>query len=431
MARTARSTSRSHRRRWWLLLLLASLTTGCDGWWRAQDWLGVRDPQPIQHGSLPRAHSYGGPVLSSPRVVPIFFTGDSFQTDVERFLSKLSRSTYWSATTREYGVGKLGVESSIVVNEPTSPPTADRTDIEPWLAEHLDGTHPGWPALSARDIYVVLYPQTVLVTDTSVSCTRSAYHYEGFMPGGPAGVDAGRGPSFVYAVVAECPESTGGGLDDITWSLSHELIEASTDPFMITDPAFFWTEAGQLAWSVFTDSDDGPKGLAEVADLCNLEAGPDAVEMRLDGEFVVQRSWSNAAATEQQDPCVPVTGAPYFGAALDLMDLVPVELSGGTHYDTYGLRVPLHQSRTVDVPLFSTKPRPDFHVFAEEIPLTDGDPPTLKFAWDRQTGNDHDFLHLTITRIRTGPLGGTQIRVAAGEKGDASWTHGWMGFIAN
>ncbi len=369
-------------------------------------------------------------MLSSPRVVPIFFGGDSFKSDVERFLSTLARSSYWSATTHEYGVGKLTVESSIVVEEPP-PATTDDTDIEPWLAEHLDGTHHGWPALNARDIYVVLYPQTVLVTDTTVSCTTSAYHDEGFMPGGPAGVDAGRGPSFVYAVVSECQRSTGGGLDDITWSLSHELIEASTDPFVSTNPAFFWTEAGELAWWVFTDSEDGRSGFAEVSDLCNLEAGPDSIALRLDDEFEVQRSWSNAAASEQQDPCVPATGAPYFGAAPDLKDLVSVQLSERTRYDTYGLRVPLHESRIVDVPLFSTKPRPDFRVFAEEIPLTEGDSPTLKFAWDRQTGNDHDVLRLTITRTRNGPLGGTQIRIAAGEKKATSWTHGWMAFIAN
>jgi hypothetical protein len=155
------------------------------------------------------------------------------------------------------------------------------------------------------------------------------------------------------------------------------------------------------------------------------------MDLRLDGEFVVQRSWSNAAATEQQDPCVPAMGDAYFGAAPDLTEDVQIQLFNQLTYKTNGVRVPLHQSRTVDVRLFSTKTRPDFRVFAEEIPLTQGDPPTLKFVWDRQIGNDHDFLHLTITRIGNGPLGGTQIRVAAGEKNDASWTHGWMGFIAN
>jgi hypothetical protein len=83
------------------------------------------------------------------------------------------------------------------------------------------------------------------------------------------------------------------------------------------------------------------------------------------------------------------------------------------------------------VRLFSTKPRSDFQVSAEEIPLAKDDAPTLKFAWDRQRGNDHEFLHLTITRLRNGPLGGTQIRVTSGEKHDSDWSHGWMGFVAN
>jgi hypothetical protein len=416
----------------WSLLIVAAITTGCDAFVDAQDWLGTRDPQPILHASLPQAVSHGGPVLSSPRVVPIFFTGDPFQSDVERFLSALSRSSYWRATTNEYGVGKLSIASSIVVDAATLPPTSNFTDMSPWLEAHLDSADPAWPAPSDRDLYVVFYPEAIVATAaSSPSCTGSTYHFEGLTSAGtPSGADAGRGAPFAYAVVSECPDAAGGTLDDITWNLSYELIEGSTDPLVLTDRAFRWVEAGQLAWSMFTDTGVGFHGTAEVTHLCGLEAGPSAVSMRLDGEFLVPRSWSNAAAIEQQDPCVPATTDSYFGAAPDLTQTVSMQLSDG-QYDTNGVRVPLHASRTVDVRLFSTKARPDFRVFAEEIPLTEGDSPTLKFAWDRQTGNDHEFLHLTITRIANGPLGGTQIRVAAGEKGNASWTHGWMGFIAN
>ena len=48
-----------------------------------------------------------------------------------------------------------------------------------------------------------------------------------------------------------------------------------------------------------------------------------------------------------------------------------------------------------------------------------------------QTGNDLDFLHLTIRRLRSGPLGGTQFRITSAEHDDSDWTHGWIGFAAN
>lgn len=403
------------------LLLLAAITTGC-GFVESQDWLGTRDPQPILHASLPQAHTYGGPVLSSPQVVPIFFASDPLQNDLERFLSKLARSEYWNATTGEYGVGKLRVASSIVVDEPP-PASIDSTDVEPWLARHLEGSSPGWPAPNRENLYVVFYPEGV-TAPSGTPCTGSGFHLDGSM-------DAGREASFVYAVVSECRKAeSGASLDSLTWGLSYELISSVTDPFVITNPAYYWVADSQLAWSYFADSGEGPTGSAELPALCYLEAGP-AVSMRLDGEFEVARSWSNLAASQQQDPCVPSTGEPYFGAAPDLTESVPLKLPDLEPYETKGLRVPLHESRTVDVRLFATSPRSEFHVSAEEIPLAEGDAPTLGFEWDRQTGNDHEFLHLTIRRLKNGPLGGTQIRVTSGENDDSDWTHGWMGFVAN
>ena len=216
-------------------------------------------------------------------MVPIFFARDPFQSDVERFLSKLPRSTYWGATTSEYGVGQLRVGTSIVVDEPL-PATSAGTDIELWLARHLDHADPDWPSLDPSDIYVVFYPQDAFVTDAgNQACGRLDYHYEGFTgsarraeepdSGGlrspaDAGLaplaDAGRGTSFLFAVVSECRATPAAdGIDAVTESLSHELIEASTDPFVVTDPAFLWVEGGQLAWSVLTDSDEGQARAAQ------------------------------------------------------------------------------------------------------------------------------------------------------------------------
>ena len=65
--------------------------------------------------SFPQVESYGGPVLTTPTVIPIFFQNDGEQTKVEDFLKQLAASTFWGQATSEYGVGPLAIGKSIVV----------------------------------------------------------------------------------------------------------------------------------------------------------------------------------------------------------------------------------------------------------------------------------------------------------------------------
>src|SRR5258708_26735937 len=77
------------------------------------------------HPAVPQVVASGGPVLTAPVVVPIFFAGDDVaQAQLEQFLAQLAADpVYWPATTAEYGVGPLGVRPSIVSTQ--SPPTTD------------------------------------------------------------------------------------------------------------------------------------------------------------------------------------------------------------------------------------------------------------------------------------------------------------------
>ena len=65
------------------------------------------------HQLAPQVMSFGGSVIATPVVEPIFFTGDSaMQANIEQFFTDLSTPTsasVWAEMTSEYGVGALTV----------------------------------------------------------------------------------------------------------------------------------------------------------------------------------------------------------------------------------------------------------------------------------------------------------------------------------
>jgi hypothetical protein len=109
----------------------------------------------------------------------------------------------------------------------------------------------------------------------------------------------------------------------------------------------------------------------------------------------VQRTWSNAAAKKVQNPCVPyATTAPYFNSfpALDtIMD--------GPNYVTRGLNIPIGQSRTIDVNLYSTAAtKGTWTVSAFDYDYWfRGLPANLALTLDKTEGSNGDRLHLTVS----------------------------------
>lgn len=246
-------------------------------------------------GVIPQVIQFGGPVLASPIVQPIFFASAN-DTDtepyVEGFLPALASSTYWTAVGAEYGVGAMTIMPSIVSTDTV--PTTDAAMVT-YLAGQLDGTHEGWPvADTVSTIYMVMLPSGQTY---SGACTSFAGYHSENSKGGATG--------FSYAIIANCG---GGGsataLDEVTDTISHELIEASTDPKVVSAPAFETTDTAHIAWS--------HEAGAEVADMCEWTGN---MQQRLVGNYLVQRIWSNAAAMAGHDPCVPAPDGPYYNAA--------------------------------------------------------------------------------------------------------------------
>jgi hypothetical protein len=366
---------------------------------------------PAAHPAAPQVQDYGGPVLDAPNVVPVFFANDPDQAKVEDFLKQLAASSFWGDATKEYGVGPLSVASSIVVTD-TPPTNIGIAGIEQWLASYLDGTHPEWPAIAQNNVYTVFYPKTTTISDPSfgTSCQSfGGYHYEAKGPGGK---------SIVYAVMPRC-DSLGGitqGFDTLSSGLSHELVEASTDPLM-SNPAWSYVDMDHMVWNLMP--------LGEVGDMCAFE--PQSYQ-RLVGSYMVQRPWSNASAAAGHDPCVPTLSDPYFNAAPVLNDSISLDYYGQSVV-TKGVKIPVGQSKTIDVQLFSDAPTQDWTVQAVDENYGTGQPAQLQFSWDSQSGNNGDVRHLTITRVANGTHQGTEFIIYA-QRG-FTVANMWFGFVGN
>ena len=180
---------------------------------------------------LPTVVSSGGPVLDSPRVQPIYFPGFAFQTDVDGFLAKMARSSYWPTVVKEYGVGDLTVMPSLVTSVSAGAALTD-TDIPGLLAQVFTSSGGALGTPSRDTIYLLLFPSSTTITaQGQVMCGASApsgYHTE-FSLGGV---------TVPGIVVPSCPNYAGDttltGVQALTPTISHEIVESATDPFTTT-----------------------------------------------------------------------------------------------------------------------------------------------------------------------------------------------------
>ncbi|MDB4955717.1 MAG: hypothetical protein JWO36_3286 [Myxococcales bacterium] len=331
------------------------------------------------HANVPQVISGGGPVTTAPKVVPIFFTGDSdAQVQLEMFLGALVGSSYWTATTSEYGVGPLTIAPSIVSTD--APLTTDAA-LQTWLAAKTDGTHPGWPAPDVNTIYTVFLPAGVVLDQGggNLSCKAfGAYHSEA--------PDA-HGGQLTYALVPRCASTLGTVVDTATVATSHELVEAATDPLPFTNNAFVQLDDEHFVW--------GRTPGGELGDMCEyITAAP----QRMVGNFLVQRTWSNASALAGHDPCVPVLATPYAGAA-PAFDDITITTHSGT-ITTKGETIAVGESKTIEVTLFSDAEGPDWTVGATDAAALLGGSASLQFQWGRQYGHNGTKLQLIITRTK-------------------------------
>lgn len=358
---------------------------------------------------VPQVASYGGPVMRAPQVVAVTFAGDPQAADVESFVARLGASSYWAETTAEYGVGTLHARPPIRLAE-TAPAAVEDAQFRAWLSAKLDGTHPEFGAPDPNTIYAVFYPAGTAVTIGNVltGCQNSGgYHWD---------MDA-NGTRVPYAVMPRCA-SFGGlqGIDALTSVASHEFVEAATDPFSQSNPAYDRTDDDHFVWQWFY--------LTEVGDLCVQDRFLDV--RPADVGFLVQRTWSNAKIRGYHNPCVPFTGV-YFNAAPALGDAIAVT-DNGRSLVTKGVRVPVGQSRTIEVDLFSDAPAPAWNLYAFDVASLRGGAPELSLALDRSTGQNGDKARLTVTALSASPRGFSAFLLQSSSNGVNTF---WPGLVGN
>ncbi|APR81222.1 Hypothetical protein A7982_06569 [Minicystis rosea] len=350
------------------------------------------DVYPAPHPTPPTVINYGGPVLKTPKIIPVFFANDdaTMIAQIKDFSSKVGGTAYWTANTKEYGVGVATAGDAVELTE-EAPSNIDDTDIQTWLAGKLNGDDPAWPAADANTVYVLNYPSGTTITSQGAgSCTSfGGYHSNITLD------DAHAKRDVAYAVIPRCDffgEMTG--IDAVTATSSHEIIEASTDPYPMTNPTYAMMDDQHIYWLRVL-------GGGETADMC---AQFDNAFTQFDElPYVVQRSWSNKAAKAGHDPCVPaLPNAVYFNAAPVLPDNVTYSLYG-QQVTVKGVKIPLGESKTIELDLFSDGPTGGpWTVEAKDVSALFGQKAKLDLVLDRDSGQNGEKLHLTITVNGTG-----------------------------
>lgn len=377
------------------------------------------DVYPAFKPSVPTMVNKGGPILKNPVLHPVFFANDdaSIAPQVEAMAKALGDSAYWPANTAEYGVGKVTVGASVYLPDMPTGTLSDDT-ISKWLAGKLNADDPAWPAPEADAIYVLVYPDAVTITDFGGTGCKDfgAYHFATKLDAAHASRDV------VYATIPRCANFQGlSGIDMVTAAISHEVVEAVTDP-IYDNPAYGEIDEDHLFWELALG--------AETGDMCS--GSPTSYTKFPDLPFVVQRSWSNKEALAFHDPCAPaLADVPYFNTAVVAPDLMKINF-GGTNIMTHVIQIPVGQTRDVELDLFSVaKTSGPWTVAVYDIASSFyGQAPELKVKLDRKKGVNGEKIHASITHVKAAhaPYGVSTFYVSS-MLGNQMST--WVGAVAN
>ena len=360
---------------------------------------------PAPHPVLPQlVNNANGKVLTSPKVYLVFYDGytPTTVTALQDFAQKMVTSTFWPTTTSEYGVGPLAYGGTITLPATeTAPDTIAQADIQTWVATQVEQGTFGTPDPEA--IYTIVYPQGTTITQPNpissllsplLSCEAFGGYHDNTTP-----PDGGIAGNYAYAVIPTCTTS----VDDLTAVISHEWVEASTDPFLTSggtftlnggpNAAYYSADQNHIIWDLL--------GGGEAGDLCEPES-PAVYITPSDLGYEVQRTWSNLQAQGSHDPCAPDIAGAFFDSAPVLPETVTFSSTITGTITSQGITIPVGQSKTIEVDLFSDgDPGGPWTVTADDVLYkyygSYGITQSLSFAWDRTQGLNGEKLHLTVT----------------------------------
>jgi hypothetical protein len=307
-------------------------------------------PWPAAHYPLPLMVNEGGSVMAAPKIVTVTFAGNPDVTALQTFDDTFAEGTpWWKAVTAGYNIGPATAGGHYVLPDTVSNTSLDDDQGQVGLLVTTAIGSGALPQPDANTVFVLFFPSTTTLTvQGGQGCSSfGAYHNTVDLP-----TEAGM-LQLVYAVIANCPAqgSTDQSMASTTDDVSHELIEAATDPGVGVGN-ITWYGYNNAWFRLPTAPGSAPMpGQGEVADVCQSSRSiTDAMGN------VLARSWVNAAAVASSDPCQPeLAGEIFYSVA------VPTTTEKQAPYpDSDGyIVVPRGTTATVDSVIFSEAKLPN------------------------------------------------------------------------
>jgi len=334
----------------------------------------------------------------------------------------------WQAGA-EYGVGPATAQNIVLTEaapatiDDTPDQAGDNTALQNWLLAAI--TAKTLPAWTPSTIYMLNYPTGTTVTSNGNSCTDfDGYH-------GDAQDSAN--DIIAYGVVPRCTDQGSTTLVTFTSTISHELVEAATDPYPDYSPGWAQVDNAHL---FFDEANEG----TEVADMC--ENDPEAYYEFPGYPFTVQRIWSNKAVLAGHDPCVPeIPNTVFFNAVPELPDTGPYDYYGST-VDVASVHIAVGGTATVYIDLYSDGATPDWDVNVFDFNNFNYGPASddlLTISQPITTGNNGSRLAVTVTvkaagnPMTNGQIENTELFAVVSSLGtsQSSPSHYWYGIVTN
>jgi hypothetical protein len=250
------------------------------------------------HAAQPQIPNQGGATLSSVEIATVTFAGNTDRVALEAFGDFIVQSSWLAAVGSDYGVGNAAHVGKVSLPALGATSKLTDTDVQGLIDEAISsGSLPVESGPGKQMLYVLYVPRTTTIDvggGFTIACGALGDSYHNGVAHGTA--------RYAYAVVLGCPFGGFTPVEAAENVASHEIIEAMTDPYPTFDRGFAMTDPNE-PWAALG---------GEVADLCP------GLSVREAGH-VLQRVWSNSAATERASaPCIPAPpDDPYFAVSTD------------------------------------------------------------------------------------------------------------------
>jgi hypothetical protein len=285
----------------------------------------------------------GGGILAAPKMVTFTFSDTFEPAQVAAFGNTITQTSWFAQVTKDYCVDdggtcvQVGLAGDAIaldagsamtwVDNAFNPPGAGvsdaGTDFTGFLIKEVEKISTGGLAgIDPNAIYTFYFSPnaTFYMGDPNLGgqagCGFGGYH------NAVAPLSDGGGSPITYAIIVDCAAGAPAAqeLAGLTVAASHELVEATTDPY---NGSGWYLDQDQNLLDAGLPTPQNLRNQAwadtfqfgEIGDNCESLLDP---TWTLDGGVVVQRIWSTSAAAAGQNPCIPVpAGETYYNATPD------------------------------------------------------------------------------------------------------------------